>query len=485
MRCLCEHYMETDNGWCCLERQRLRDENAELREKLARAKAEIKRLRAERVKTPMEAQFEEGAPSSQRLKKTSPEELVARKGGAKKGHEAHCRCAATEETADEVREAEAPAVCPHCHGALQEMPPRERTVVDLEEPRRREVVWRLGQRWCSHCRRVVRARPAGVLPKKSASNAALATLAQMLYVEMVTAGAVSRMTWINKGTLLGMMASLAELLEPCLEAIKASVCASHVVHADETVWRCDGRGGYAWVFLGEGGVLLLCRTTRSGQVAVEALGSLNKDGVLVTDRYSGYLVLAEAARQLCFEHLKRDLLKLERKNPHSEECKRFVAAVLPLLKEAMALRRTEKERDRYLTRAREIRDAIMERMRKGRCKAVRKYQEIFLNNEESLFRWVEDPAVPAENNAAERAVRPLAVARKVSHGSQGEGGLRTREVLGSVLLTLRLRHGRDAWKVLVGALDKLAADPKTDIVRELFPEYDPDKEDSAKAARPA
>lgn len=42
------------------------------------------------------------------------------------------------------------------------------------------------------------------------------------------------------------------------------------------------------------------------------------------------------------------------------------------------------------------------------------------------------------------AVRPLAVARKVSHGSQGEGGLRTREVLGSVLLTLRLRHGRDA-----------------------------------------
>lgn len=485
MRCLCEHYLETASGYCCLERQRLLDQNAELKEELARAKAEIKRLRAERAKTPMEAQFEEGAPSSQCQKKTSPEERVARRGGAKDGHEPHCRCSATEETADEVREAEAPRTCPYCHGELQEMPPRERTVVDLEEPRRREVAWKLGQGWCQRCRRAVRARPAGVLPKKAASNAALATLAQMLYVEMVTAGAVSRMTWINKGTLLGMMASLAELLEPCLEAIKASVCASRVVHADETVWRCDGRGGYAWVFLGEGGVLLLCRTTRSGQVAVEALGRLNKDGVLVTDRYSGYLVLADVARQLCFEHLKRDLLKLERKNPHSEECKRFVAAALPLLKEAMALRRTEKERDRYLTRAREIKDAIMARMKRGRCKAVRKYQEIFLNNEQSLFRWAEDPAVPAENNAAERAVRPLAVARKVSHGSQGEGGLRTREVLGSVLLTLRLRHGRDAWKMLVAALDKLAADPKTDIVRELFPEYDPAKDGEAKTARPA
>lgn len=485
MRCLCEHYLETDNGYCCLERQRLLDENAELREKLARASAEIKRLRAERVKTPMEAQFEEGTPSSQRLKNTSSEEQVARKGGAKEGHEPHCRCAATAETADEVREAEAPRTCPHCHGELQEMPPRERTVVDLEEPRRREVVWKLGQGWCPHCRRAVRARPPGVLPKKAASNAALATLALMLYVEMVTAGAVSRMTWINKGSLLGMMASLAELLEPCLEAIKAAVCGSHVVHADETVWRCDGRGGYAWVFLGEGGLLLLCRTTRSGQVAVEALGELNKDGVLVTDRYSGYLVLAEAVRQLCFEHLKRDLLKIERKNPNSEECRRFVAEVLPLLQEAMALRRSEKERDRYLTRAREIKEAIMARMKRGRSKAVRKYQEIFLNNEQNLFRWAEDPAVPAENNAAERAVRPLAVARKVSHGSQGEGGLRTREVLGSVLLTLRLRHGRDAWKVLVAALDKLAADPKTDIVRELFPEYDPVKDGAAKDARPA
>ena len=54
MRCLCEHYRETANGYCCLERQRLLDESAELKEKLARANAEIKRLRAERNKAPLE-----------------------------------------------------------------------------------------------------------------------------------------------------------------------------------------------------------------------------------------------------------------------------------------------------------------------------------------------------------------------------------------------------------------------------------------------
>ena len=485
MRCQCPFYTETSGGWCCLERQRLMDEIAELREKLSQAQSQIKRLRDEKNKAPLEAVFDGSAPSSQCLKKTSSEELVAKKGGAKPGHVPHCRRATSAAEADEVREAAVPDVCPHCHGELQNMPPRERTVEELLMPRKRSVVWKLEQKWCPHCRRTIRARPTGVLPKKGASNATLATLGQLLYAEMLSVGAVSRMTQFNKGTLLGMMTGLASQLEPCMEAIKSAVCASKVVHADETVWRCDGKGGYAWVFLGEGGVLLLCRTTRSGSVAVEALGSFDKDGVLVTDRYSGYLVLANVKRQLCFEHLKRDLLKIERKNPNSEECKRFVAAVLPLLKEAMRLRRTEKERDRYLTRAREIKDEIMARMKKGRCKVVRKYQQIFLNREAELFRWVQDPAVPADNNAAERAVRPLAVARKVSHGSQGEGGLKTREVLGSVMLTLRLRHGNDAWKVLTKALDKLAADPETNLVQELFPEYNPDEDSRNEPARPA
>ena len=39
MRCLCPHYQETEGGWCCLETLRQRDENAELKEALARANA--------------------------------------------------------------------------------------------------------------------------------------------------------------------------------------------------------------------------------------------------------------------------------------------------------------------------------------------------------------------------------------------------------------------------------------------------------------
>ena len=78
--------------------------------------------------------------------------------------------------------------------------------------------------------------------------------------------------------------------------------------------------------------------------------------------------------------------------------------------------------------------------------------------------------IPAENNTAERGLRPLAVVRKISGGSQSEEGLHTREVLASVWATLRLRHGRDrAHDLFVEALDTLAANPSSSIPDLLFP----------------
>ena len=128
----------------------------------------------------------------------------------------------------------------------------------------------------------------------------------------------------------------------------------------------------------------------------------------------------------------------------------------------------------------------MERMwRHVRHPSVRNCQGIFREREGERFHWVEDPAVPAENNRAERMGRPLAVARKVSHGSQSERGLEVREILMSVLLTLRMRHGERMPAVLAAALDRLAADPGVDLVRELFPEYNPAKADAAPAPREA
>jgi hypothetical protein len=64
-------------------------------------------------------------------------------------------------------------------------------------------------------------------------------------------------------------------------------------------------------------------------------------------------------------------------------------------------------------------------------------------------------------------VRRLVIARKLSFGPQSEAGARTREVLRSVLNTLRKRTD-DVTAVCQRALDRLAEDPTLDLCKRLF-----------------
>jgi hypothetical protein len=59
-----------------------------------------------------------------------------------------------------------------------------------------------------------------------------------------------------------------------------------------------------------------------------------------------------------------------------------------------------------------------------------------------LFTFVRDPQVEATNNRAERSLRPLVIARKVSGGTRSPAGSTSRMVLYSIAATARLQ-GKD------------------------------------------
>ena len=98
---------------------------------------------------------------------------------------------------------------------------------------------------------------------------------------------------------------------------------------------------------------------------------------------------------------------------------------------------------------------------------IQRRQNLFRENAARLYRWVRHPSIPAENNRAERELRPLVIARKISFGSQSEQGLLTREVLMSGLHTLRKRTA-DGLGTFTRALDALAVDPTRDPYALLF-----------------
>lgn len=75
-------------------------------------------------------------------------------------------------------------------------------------------------------------------------------------------------------------------------------------------------------------------------------------------------------------------------------------------------------------------------MKKHPCQALAKR---LLRHEDELFQFVLIEGLSADNNLAERSIRPLVVIRKISGGSRTEEGTKTRMALASLFGTWRAR----------------------------------------------
>jgi transposase len=150
-----------------------------------------------------------------------------------------------------------------------------------------------------------------------------------------------------------------------------------------------------------------------------------------------------------------------------------MAALAPLLARAMHLRGLNLTPAQFRAQATQTR-AQIEAVTQAPAQhpAIQKIQNLFREKAQRLYHWAADRAVPADNNRAERELRPLVIARKVSFGSQSEAGARTRETLMTVLTTLRRRFP-DFPARFKNALDHLAREPAANPYTLLFRNHSP------------
>lgn len=416
-----------------------------------------------------EGAFGASTPSSKiPIKPNTLCERQARCGGLKPGHAGHGRTALSVEGADRVeRIALEQENCPQCGERLLSAGLRPRTITDLRAQRVEKVLLRLERKRCPKCGRRWLARAGGVLPRGLYSNALLAHLAEQHDLHGTPLGVIERQTLLAHGSLCQAFKQVARRLEPAVEGLLHEYRRAPVRHADETGWRTDGQNGYVWLFATPTISLFRFRATRAASVPAEVLGQKPLRGHLVVDRYHGYNK-APVTLQYCYSHLKRDTEAIQKDYPDDPEVAAFVGSLVPALAEAMTLRTLRLPRKEFLRRAARTKRRILAvAHRQARHPAIRKIQNIFREHRDRLYHWARDPSIPAENNLAERDLRPLVVARKVSFGSQSVAGARTRETLMSILHTLRKRHAPPASR-LQHALDRLAENPSLDPYSLLF-----------------
>ena len=408
------------------------------------------------------------------VKANTPKPEAGKRKGAQRGHKGAGRKAFPKGEADPVVTVEDPfgPTCPDCGRVLEDKGAEERWVMESQPLKAKRVRYRLPKKYCPHCQKVFQAQAPAVLPKSLYGNQLITTAAVMHYLHGIPMGRVCEQTEMGPGSLVEIFHRLGRLLEEVPGRLIQEYRQAPVKHADETSWRTEGQNGYAWLFATARLSIFQFRKSRSASVPQAVFGEKPLPGVLVVDRYAGYNKVP-CALQYCYAHLFREVENLGKEFPDSREVQGFVATFIPLLTLAMGLRNQPLSPNQFHRKASQVQSQIRAAVESpAQHLGIRRIQDIFRENESRLYHWAQDRNVPAENNLAERDLRPTVIARKVSFGSQSDAGAHTRGVLMTVLGSLKKR-GVDVATHLKQVLDELAKNIRQDPFPLLFPRDPP------------
>lgn len=365
--------------------------------------------------------------------------------------------------------------CPGCGAALAGGRVRwRRQVIDLPEApvqvREHVVV----ERQCRQCGRTTTPHPdltPEVLGQHRVSVRLMAHIAVLREQLRLPLGRIQEDLQtlhglhLSRGELVGILQTVAKRAEAAVRAIRDAVRQSPVVQADETGWRENGQNQEVWSFSTDR-LRYFTAGSRRGAMVETVLGP-DCQAVLVTDFYAAYDHYP-GLHQRCWVHLLRDVHALKEKHPEDAGVQAWAKQIVALYRRAKAVAKQGPPPGQSAGEERIWR----RRQRRGFEQALRQCCEPFWGKPSTapqrvlcqriqkylpeLFTFLADPRVPADNNAAERSIRPVVVRRKISGGSRSAAGTLARTTLWTLTDTWQLQR-----KALLPAWVALLTDPTT------------------------
>jgi transposase len=247
-----------------------------------------------------------------------------------------------------------------------------------------------------------------------------------------------------------------------LAVIRNRIVHAPVVHFDETGLRVAGR--LHWMHSASTPTdVLLTVHHRRGVKGMDAAGVLPAfTGTAVHDAWAPYDTYTEVTHALCNAHVVRELVYVVDTAPVDVAALAGQAIdAMIAVKDLVATARqqgTEPDVQDLATQQRLLRSAIVlgRGATAGRTtKLERKYHALFArlhNRWQDYQRFVNDPAVPWDNNAAEQTIRMPKLRTKVSGCLRTLSGAEEFAAIRSYTATA-VRHGENMLDVLVQAAD--------------------------------
>lgn len=322
--------------------------------------------------------------------------------------------------------------CPICKLQVGEA---AETVIKYEEdidiaPRKIVRKYVITRHWCGNCETFVRSSQIPLI-----SRIGLNTTGYILYAryrlrlpfKKIQESLVDLHNFhISEGEIGAQLQEAEKLFGKDHEAIIEVVKQAKVVYADETGWRMNGENWWLWVFKTKEGVRYVIEESRGRGVAENALGE-KSDRVIVSDGYAAYSKLA-GENQQCWVHLLRAAKKA------SFALYKNLVDIYVSLGEELAKKVAERDPPWF---EKELKKILAKKYDEPQSKKV---QERLKRHLKALLICLKYEDVLAENNTAERAIRPQVVMRKIFGGSRSLKGTQAHAVNSSVLETLRQQN---------------------------------------------
>ena len=342
---------------------------------------------------------------------------------------------------------------------------------------------------CKNCDEVVQAyAPSKAIDKGIAESGLLAHILVQKYCNHLPLYRQSEIyareenVELASSTMSGWVGQCCKLLEPLIDELKKSIFTSEQIHGDDTLVKVLAPGqsktktGRIWCYVRDGrpfgdavppAVCYYYSSDRRGEHPAAHLESYK--GIFHADAYSGYNKLYSSDENLeagieeaaCWAHTRRKFYEITVVNEKAS----IAISVLEQISEIYKIEAQIKGLDpgERLAKRQERSKLLVKQLFAGFKKALAKLPaksatakaiRYALNNEAALMRFLDNGKVEIDNNAAERAMRPIALGRKNWLFAGSDNGGKSAAAIYSLIETAKMNN-INPWVYLEKVLDTI------------------------------
>lgn len=223
---------------------------------------------------------------------------------------------------------------------------------------------------------------------------------------------------ISQGSFVNWINEAKKNAAPAIEKIKECIMKSVVVGFDESGIYCNKKLDWTWIAQTVYFTLLFHGSGRSHKELESRFGSSLERMVAVTDRHSAYFTLNFLDHQVCVAHLLRELQYLNELDTEQEWSKK----VESLLQEAVHERNENPQaiidKQPFLIKL----DGLLTENLEHMAEQFGQFKKGLIKCRDYIFKFLENPSIPPDNNASERGIRKVKIKMKNSGTFRSDAG---------------------------------------------------------------